>query len=328
MGEQPSDDDNGLLQRLNALKPSSVQLEFGKLVGSDRPHRHTRAFLDIDSACRIPREVIEGVDTDEEDYSYAIDGDPLSVRFRDLGGSPAYLRSSHSVPEQEEDVENLLAGLRVRENWKLEYELEAENEINSLVDQAKKLVLSSSASNLQPHSDHQYQLLRAGDDSITKLLETPCLPSKHDLEEKEADAEAEDYVRKILDELRTPTSLDHDIPAPESPTDRQFAKNTQDFTKKEVQASDGSLALPSVPTADPITRNKDSKKKNIFTTSSESTPSWCCICNDNASLKCLDCPDSLLFCSRCWKEMHLVEGSEEERQHRAVEFDKRTPIGA
>lgn len=50
---------------------------------------------------------------------------------------------SYSAQEYagDEDIEDLLADLRTRDTWKLEHELETENEINNLVKEAKKFVL-------------------------------------------------------------------------------------------------------------------------------------------------------------------------------------------
>lgn len=39
---------------------------------------------------------------------------------------------------------------------------------------------------------------------------------------------------------------------------------------------------------------------------------WCCLCNDDADLKCLDC-DEDLFCNRCYK---LTHNTKENKKHR------------
>ncbi|WEW58508.1 hypothetical protein PRK78_003976 [Emydomyces testavorans] len=306
MDEMPSDADNDLLQRLNALKPSTVQLEFRK------------------TPCDFSDEDDDGIDV-------------LSARSRDLWHSSSGFESygrhepSYAVPDQqgkeaeEEDVEDLLAELRTRETWKLEHELEAENEIKNLVDEAKKFVLSSSAAPLpNPQSDCQSQLLRGGDEAISKRLETPSRTPVHVVEEKEA----EDYVRRVLDELRTPDSLINDGPVTkESPENKSQHGDSLDATEEQGVAKElnDSLNLPSVPTFNPTSSKKP---RNIFTTPDESDQTWCCICSDDANVRCLNCDETPLFCHRCWKEMHLVEGSEEERKHRALELNRTAAMGA
>lgn len=64
------------------------------------------------------------------------------LRYRQPLEPPSY--SAQGYVEDEEDIEELLADLRTRDTWKFEHELETENEINNLVDEAKKFVLSSS----------------------------------------------------------------------------------------------------------------------------------------------------------------------------------------
>ncbi|QVM06364.1 hypothetical protein D8B26_001077 [Coccidioides posadasii str. Silveira] len=289
MDEKPSDADKDLLQRLNALKPSTIQLEPNKLswdLGGPSDDDD-----DDDDRC-------------EDDKPDADEVDLLSARFKNLGGIV-----SHAVPGQpEEDVEDLLADLRSRETWKLEHELQAENEIKSLVDEAKKF------------------LLRGGDEAIARRLESPSRCSNHISEEKEA----EDYIQNVLDELRTPDFAPDDHPK-ESPGADPLAESrarTDNEEKNGRELSD-TLDLPCVPISNPTTYSPKAlgNRRNIFTEPDESEPTWCCICSDDAKLKCLDCYDLPLFCPRCWKEMHLVEGNADERGHRAVEF-RRTAMEA
>lgn len=172
------------------------------------------------------------------------------------------------------------------------------------------LLLSSSIH----RSDQQGQLLRAGDEAISTRLGNPERSPGHIPEDKEA----EDYVRKVLDELQTPSSLVDDD-AVKNP--QKGASSSPSHEQDDERNLEDSLKLPSVPTSVPQTSPSSStRQKNIFTNPEDSDPSWCCICSDDANLKCLDCDNTPLFCNRCWKEMHFIEGSEEERKHRAIEF--------
>ena len=50
----------------------------------------------------------------------------------------------------------------------------------------------------------------------------------------------------------------------------------------------------------------------------EDIDAWCCICNEDADLRCLGCEGDL-YCQECWKEGH-GNGVGQERGHRAVQY--------
>lgn len=83
-----------------------------------------------------------------------------------------------------------------------------------------------------------------------------------------------------------------------------------------------SLSLPSVPTSAPSLNLPPTITTNRPTYTDEEMESWCIICNDDATLKCLGC-DGDLYCRNCWMEGHRGESAGfEERRHKAVEFTK------
>ncbi|KAF2186915.1 hypothetical protein K469DRAFT_705446 [Zopfia rhizophila CBS 207.26] len=85
--------------------------------------------------------------------------------------------------------------------------------------------------------------------------------------------------------------------------------------------SKSSFSLPAAPSFSP------SKKPPKVTSSlpkytDEEIDSWCVICNEDATLKCLGC-DSDLYCQNCWVEGHRgVSAGFEERRHRAVIYNR------
>ena len=86
------------------------------------------------------------------------------------------------------------------------------------------------------------------------------------------------------------------------------------------------LDLPSAPTNKP-TRKSSSPLKAIQPKRPEYTDedigSWCSICNDDATVKCLGC-DGDLYCAGCWKEGHMSkEAGLEERGHRWVKYRRK-----
>lgn len=80
------------------------------------------------------------------------------------------------------------------------------------------------------------------------------------------------------------------------------------------------LGLPSAPTFKPIDKPVKGVMKKTFT--DEEIESWCVICQDDATVKCLGCEGDL-YCAKCWKEGHM--GSDvgwEERKHKWTKFKK------
>lgn len=78
------------------------------------------------------------------------------------------------------------------------------------------------------------------------------------------------------------------------------------------------LNLPSAPSFAP--GKKPTTVAAAFT--DEEIDSWCIICCDDATLKCLGC-DGDLYCQNCWMEGHRGESAGlEERRHKAVIFKK------
>ncbi|KAJ9625876.1 hypothetical protein H2203_004640 [Taxawa tesnikishii (nom. ined.)] len=92
-----------------------------------------------------------------------------------------------------------------------------------------------------------------------------------------------------------------------------------------------SLSLPSAPSFSPskkpITVQKSTpSKSNLPKYTDEDIESWCCICNEDATVRCLGC-DGDLYCAECWKEGH-GNGPGQERGHRAVEYRRSGLVGA
>ncbi|KAJ4990250.1 zinc fyve domain containing protein [Stagonosporopsis vannaccii] len=82
-----------------------------------------------------------------------------------------------------------------------------------------------------------------------------------------------------------------------------------------------SLGLPSAPSFAPSA--KPSKIQPSYQQKlNEEIETWCIICQDDATLKCIGC-DGDLYCRNCWMEGHKGESAGfEERRHRAIEFVK------
>lgn len=79
-----------------------------------------------------------------------------------------------------------------------------------------------------------------------------------------------------------------------------------------------SLGLPSAPSFHPT--KKPPIQSNLKATLDDEIDTWCIICQDDATLRCLGCDDDL-YCQTCWMEGHKGESAGfEERRHKAVLF--------
>jgi hypothetical protein len=79
------------------------------------------------------------------------------------------------------------------------------------------------------------------------------------------------------------------------------------------------LGLPSPPTFPPAAKPVKGVMKKYM---DEEVDSWCIICQDDATVKCLGC-DGDLYCANCWKEGHMgPDVGWEERGHKWTKFRK------
>lgn len=82
-----------------------------------------------------------------------------------------------------------------------------------------------------------------------------------------------------------------------------------------------SLGLPSAPSFAP-SKKPPKVSSSLASKLDEEIDTWCIICTDDATLRCLGC-DGDLYCRNCWMEGHRGESAGmEERRHKAVEFVK------
>lgn len=82
-----------------------------------------------------------------------------------------------------------------------------------------------------------------------------------------------------------------------------------------------SLGLPSAPSF-ALSAKPPKVQSSLQKKTDEEIDTWCIICQDDATLKCLGCEGDL-YCKNCWMEGHRGESAGlEEKRHRCVEFVK------
>ncbi|CAI6090455.1 unnamed protein product [Clonostachys chloroleuca] len=137
-------------------------------------------------------------------------------------------------------------------------------------------------------------------------------------------------------ELELP-SVPQDLAAPDKVPSSAPSSNTLDDITARLSAlrassASPSLDLPSVPTSKPAKEPNRLKSTTKYT--DDDMSSWCTVCLEDATLKCLGCEDDP-YCVRCWREMHLgPTAAFDDRDHKAVYFtrdgkkEKRVALGA
>lgn len=129
------------------------------------------------------------------------------------------------------------------------------------------------------------------------------LQHSHEVATREGDEdEAEGDDMHLVDLPSTPANL------PVSPLALPLNSNT--------------MALPNTPTSLSRPKSKHSAPSSLPTYTHEGIETWCIICNDDATVRCLGC-DGDLYCQRCWNEGHRGESAGfEESLHKATAFVK------
>lgn len=158
------------------------------------------------------------------------------------------------------------------------------------LEEEKNKLLAEAAAELRDENTRQEKILEVakrlavlrGQDPEKVTLESYKLPdSDEELDEEEA-------IRRVLKQLTEEVALDEasgfNIP-PDQTT--QPGPSQQNLYKKTKQKSQ-------TPTNTALTKTDDSDEDEL---------PWCCICNEDATLRCHGC-DGDLYCQRCFREGH------------------------
>lgn len=131
------------------------------------------------------------------------------------------------------------------------------------------------------------------------------------------DTHVTDGVTEGLPSLDLPSTPSKD-PEPAPSVDEQDSSQDDHLASRFA-----SLSLPSVPTTIRSTKSAAAPKSGTSPGyTDEEIDTWCIICNDDATLRCIGC-DGDLYCSNCWMEGHRGEDAGfEERRHKAIQFVK------
>ncbi|XP_010214226.1 PREDICTED: abscission/NoCut checkpoint regulator [Tinamus guttatus] len=157
------------------------------------------------------------------------------------------------------------------------------------LEEEKNKLLAEAASELREENTRQEKILEVakrlaalrGQDPEKVTLENYNLP------DSDEEVDEEEVIRRVLKQLTEEAALDEasgfNIPPDEKTQPGSLQQNLPKKAKQKSQAS-VAVALPSSDDSD------------------EELP-WCCICNEDAALRCHGC-DGDLYCQRCFREGH------------------------
>lgn len=183
----------------------------------------------------------------------------------------------------------------------------------------------------------------AADEYISQVLAELELEEKHALSEEHAEdihnaakpSDAQEEVDSPHSEddpggtTKEPTGNEEVEPSldlPSAPSDQlPTSPSPPASSEPKSQPTDNTslaarLARLSLPSAPRKLREVTPKSPPKFT--DEEIESWCVICNEDATVRCLGC-DGDLYCQACWDEGHRSKDAGlEERMHRAVVYNR------
>ncbi|OKL56869.1 hypothetical protein UA08_07836 [Talaromyces atroroseus] len=298
MSDAPNNQDERLLERLNALKPSTVQLERQKNLALNSNPSAASLFPEYtDSAA---------------DFTVARKLDNFAR------GSGSLLAEDDVIaPESLLDgdaIEDLLASLDDTQGPDLGVQLPTHTREEQGQKRGNTKDLLSGANEFIQHSSSSTGAGAEVKNPTREKAIPDFLQDREDNEQSSSDdekdeVEAAKYVEDLLNELSANPPSESPPEAVETTTSEGINSNENNKDDDTLSTRLAALSLPSVPSDQPRKRNK---RENAY-------PECCCICYDKPAVKCTDCEGDQLFCVRCWWEMHMDDGAES--RHKAIKYN-------
>jgi hypothetical protein len=167
---------------------------------------------------------------------------------------------------------------------------------------------------------------REAQDIVARLLDEVNLERENETQDQETLHDKQEKGDEEEPAFSLP-SAPSKLPDPHAGLGAEASKKSLDFesdiaarmTVLKGLGSTNELGLPSAPTFKPLDKPVKGVMKKY---TDEEVESWCIICQDDATVKCLGCNGDL-YCASCWKEGHMgPDVGWEERRHKWTKFRK------
>ncbi|KAK6541110.1 hypothetical protein TWF694_008484 [Orbilia ellipsospora] len=177
--------------------------------------------------------------------------------------------------------------------------------------------------------------------------ESPETNAAENEKEPNSDDEADEILRQIQDSLSVEDMLGEkqveDNPTSTSAKETSGSSTIEEDVDTELQkrfaALEGlklpappsdiptnSLGLPLAPTSKPGSKSKGKIEQKVDDLMDD-IENWCCICNEDAIIKCLGCEGDL-YCTECFNEGHRGKDAPlDMKRHKALAYNRQQPMG-
>jgi len=328
----PDARDQQLLDRLNALRPTPVTLD------ATKPSFGSRAANPTDTSdltSRFARLQATSPPQSQTQSAVIYDDDTRDTEVNE---------------EDELSLDDLLADLQdERENSDTKFERSDVDQAQDLMRQAREALGMAQEEHDSTHEkpavvegyvgtetqEEAGEAQQTEEDEVDEYIQQALAAAELDGSEDETskhDAEDDETkgAHEIDEEEKEEEDGDNAHPSFSLPSAPTSLPSTP-----AAQVPSGTLQLPSTPTSAPriapptrlTTSSLMPTKPTHETFTDEEIATWCVICNEDATVKCLGCEGDL-YCGECWAEGHTgSDAGYEERKHRAVRFVRGGKVG-